>query len=82
MPSIFALGLLKGQVALVTGGGSGGGLAIAATPLKRRGTPEVVARAVAYLASPAGDWVPGGTVCIDGGARLWGNFWSIPDPVA
>lgn len=29
MPSIFASGLLKGQVALVTGGGSGIGLAIA-----------------------------------------------------
>lgn len=52
--------------------------AIAATPLKRMGTPEDVSRAVMYLCSPAGDWITGETLCVDGGARLWGDIWQIP----
>jgi citronellol/citronellal dehydrogenase len=52
--------------------------AIAATPLKRMGTVEDVSRAVMYLCSPAGDWVTGETLCVDGGARLWGDIWQIP----
>lgn len=54
--------------------------AIAATPLKRMGTCEDVSRAVAYLCSPAGDYITGETLCIDGGARLWGDTWPIADP--
>jgi NAD(P)-dependent dehydrogenase (short-subunit alcohol dehydrogenase family) len=56
--------------------------AVAATPLKRAGTVADVARAVAYLFSPAGDYITGETLCIDGGARLWGDVWTIPDPIA
>lgn len=56
--------------------------AIAATPLKRMGTVEDCARAVAYLLSPAGDYITGETLCVDGGARLWGDIWEIPDPPA
>lgn len=52
--------------------------AIAATPLKRMGTLEDVSRAVVYLLSPAGDWITGETLCVDGGARLWGDTWDIP----
>lgn len=55
--------------------------AISATPLKRMGTVEDVAHAVTYLCSPAGDFVTGETLCVDGGARLWGDIWPIPDPV-
>ncbi len=55
--------------------------AIAATPLKRMGTVEDVAHAVTYLLSPAGDYVTGETLCVDGGARLWGDIWDIADPV-
>ena len=55
--------------------------AVAATPLKRAGVVEDVARAVAYICSPAGDFMTGETLCIDGGARLWGDVWQIPGPV-
>ena len=54
--------------------------AIAATPLKRMGSVEDVAHAVTYLLSPAGDYVTGETLCVDGGGRLWGDIWDIPDP--
>ncbi|MOA55777.1 3-ketoacyl-(acyl-carrier-protein) reductase [compost metagenome] len=46
------------------------------------GTVEDVAHAVSYLLSPAGDWITGETICVDGGARLWGDIWPIPDPAA
>jgi NAD(P)-dependent dehydrogenase (short-subunit alcohol dehydrogenase family) len=37
------------------------------TPLRRIGTPEDVARAVVFLASPAADFVAGQTIYVDGG---------------
>lgn len=42
----------------------------AAIPLKRWGTPEDIGQMVAYLASPAGDWITGATFVIDGGEWL------------
>ena len=41
--------------------------AAATIPLQRLGTPEEVAELIAFLASPAGDYVTGTTVVIDGG---------------
>jgi len=41
-----------------------------AIPLKRWGTPEDVGQMVAYLASPAGDWITGSTFVVDGGEWL------------
>ncbi|MFZ4736062.1 MAG: SDR family oxidoreductase [Bradymonadia bacterium] len=41
-------------------------------PLKRIGRVEDVAFAVVYLLSPAGDFVTGETICVDGGQKLWG----------
>jgi len=48
-------------------------------PLKRLGLSEEVAWAVAYLLSPAGDYVTGETIRVDGGGSLWGSSWPIPD---
>jgi NAD(P)-dependent dehydrogenase (short-subunit alcohol dehydrogenase family) len=49
-------------------------------PLKRLATCEEVAWAVAYLAGPAGAYVTGEVLTLDGGKTLWGDWWPIPDP--
>lgn len=49
-------------------------------PLKRLGTQVQVASAVSYLLSPAGDYVTGETLKVDGGSSLWGDMWPIADP--
>jgi NAD(P)-dependent dehydrogenase (short-subunit alcohol dehydrogenase family) len=49
-------------------------------PKKRLGRGDEVAAAVLYLLSPAADFVTGTTLRVDGGASLWGEKWSIPDP--
>jgi citronellol/citronellal dehydrogenase len=53
-----------------------------ATPLKRLGTPEEVARAIVFLASDKNDFVTGVVFGIDGGQPLWGDIWPIPDDAA
>ncbi|MCB9758922.1 MAG: SDR family oxidoreductase [Alphaproteobacteria bacterium] len=49
-------------------------------PLKRLGRREEIAWMVAYLASPAGDYITGQTLTIAGGSDLWGDLWPVPDP--
>lgn len=44
--------------------------AVSASPLGRLGTPEEVASAVLFLASPLSAWVTGQTLVVDGGAGL------------
>ena len=46
-------------------------------PLKRLGTMEDVAWAVAYLASPAGAYITGETLCVDGGQAHWGTVFPV-----
>ena len=46
-------------------------------PLKRLGTMEDVAWAVAYLAGPCGDYITGETICVDGGQAHWGTVFPI-----
>lgn len=46
-------------------------------PLRRLGTMDDVAWAVAYLASPAGDYITGETICVDGGQAHWGTVFPV-----
>lgn len=49
-------------------------------PLKRLGTIDDVAWLVAFLASPAGAYITGQVLTVDGGKQLWGDAWGIADP--
>jgi NAD(P)-dependent dehydrogenase (short-subunit alcohol dehydrogenase family) len=55
-------------------------MATRTVPLKRLGTVQEVSGAVMYLLSPAGDFVTGATLRVDGGGSLWGESWPIPEP--
>jgi citronellol/citronellal dehydrogenase len=43
-----------------------------AIPLGRLGTPEEIAQLIAFLACPAGAYITGTTIAVDGGADAWG----------
>lgn len=55
-------------------------LARRATPLKRLGTPEEIARVIVFLGSDQNDFVTGQVWGVDGGQPLWGDIWMIADP--
>ena len=57
-------------------------LARKATPVKRLGTPEEVARVIVFLSSDKNDFVTGAVFGVDGGQPLWGDVWSVPEPEA
>jgi peroxisomal 2,4-dienoyl-CoA reductase len=44
-----------------------------AIPLGRWGTPDDIGQMVTYLASPAGEWITGAIMVVDGGAWLGGE---------
>ena len=46
-------------------------------PLRRLGTVEDVAWAVAFLAGPAGRYITGETICVDGGQQHWGTVYPV-----
>ena len=50
-----------------------------ATPLRRLGSVEEVARVILFLASDMNDFVTGQVWGIDGGQPLWGDMWPIPE---
>jgi NAD(P)-dependent dehydrogenase (short-subunit alcohol dehydrogenase family) len=49
-----------------------------AIPAGRWGTPQDIANMVAFLASPAGEWITGAILVVDGGEWLAKN----PSPTA
>jgi NAD(P)-dependent dehydrogenase (short-subunit alcohol dehydrogenase family) len=51
-----------------------------ATPIKRLGVPEEIARVIVFLASDSNDFVTGQVWGVDGGQPLWGDIWPIPEP--
>ena len=53
--------------------------AMRASPMKRAGTPDEVARLIVFQSSDQLDFVTGETWYIDGGQKLWGDVWEVPD---
>lgn len=49
-------------------------------PMKRLGTTQEVADLTLFLSCPLSSYITGETIYVDGGSRLWGDMWEIPDP--
>lgn len=49
-------------------------------PMLRMGDAWDVAEACVYLAAPSGKFITGEVLTIDGGGRLWGEFWAAGRP--
>lgn len=49
-------------------------------PMKRCGSPWDIANSVAYLAGPAGEFMTGEVVTVDGGQQMWGDVWPHHKP--
>jgi len=49
-------------------------------PMQHLGAPGDVAEACCYLAGPAGGFITGEVLTVDGGGQLWGEQWAIPRP--
>jgi citronellol/citronellal dehydrogenase len=49
-------------------------------PMLRAGHPMDVAESVVYLAAPSGKFITGEVIDIDGGQRMWGEFWGHSRP--
>lgn len=49
-------------------------------PMMRFGDAFDIAEACVYLAAPSGKFITGETLTVDGGGRLWGDFWAVPQP--
>jgi NAD(P)-dependent dehydrogenase (short-subunit alcohol dehydrogenase family) len=52
-----------------------------ATPLKRLGRDDEVSHLIVYLASRAADFITGQSFYIDGGQSLWGDIFTIGEPI-
>ena len=49
-------------------------------PMMRAGSPWDIAEACVYLTGPAGGFVTGETLTVDGGGQLWGETWTTGKP--
>ena len=54
---------------------------VSSIPLGRFGTVDEVSEVITFLASPAGSYITGTTIVIDGGADAWGNGYPAPQLV-
>ncbi|MBM4375473.1 MAG: SDR family oxidoreductase [Deltaproteobacteria bacterium] len=54
-------------------------LARQATPLKRLGQVDEVARVIVFLASARNDFVTGSVFRVDGGQSIWGDIWPVDE---
>src|SRR3546814_2391206 len=52
-----------------------------ANPMKQRGNAWDVAEAITYLASPAGRFINGDLIIIDGGQAQWGSYGPPACPI-
>ncbi len=48
-------------------------------PMKRLGTTAEVADSCLFLSAPLSSYMTGETLYLDGGMRLWGDIWEVPD---
>lgn len=49
-------------------------------PMRRMGETADIAEGCLYLAAPAGRFITGEVLAIDGGQQLWGDVWAIAKP--
>jgi citronellol/citronellal dehydrogenase len=68
----IACGLIQTEGVLRYGGQEVVDAFAATVPLRRAGLAEEVGATIAFLATPAADYITGSTVLVDGGADAWG----------
>jgi NAD(P)-dependent dehydrogenase (short-subunit alcohol dehydrogenase family) len=49
-------------------------------PMRKVGTAQDIAQAAVYLAGPAGAFINGTVLTVDGGADVWGEYWPLGRP--
>ena len=49
-------------------------------PMRKIGTAQDIAQAAVYLAGPAGEFINGTVLTVDGGADVWGEYWPLGRP--
>ena len=50
------------------------------SPMRDAGTPWQIAEAALFIGGPAGGFITGENLEINGGSHLWGETWTIPKP--
>ena len=50
------------------------------SPLRRAGTPWEIAHAALFVGGPAGSFITGQTLSVNGGGNLWGEIWTAGKP--
>lgn len=51
-----------------------------ACPMRRAGTPFEIAEAALFVGGPAGGFITGQTLHVNGGSNLWGETWTLGKP--